>query len=154
VKIGGINPKTLPTEDYLVLPRGDKQLVIRAKAVEDMDAFGALCPPPKAPGKLTPTGFVPDTTDVGYRDLVTQHNRQRLAYLVIHSLQDIEWDTVNPNDPSTWTNWEEDLKTAGLLTVERNHVLGLVWAVNSLDEEKIKAARESFFLGTLGQSAR
>jgi|WetSurMetagenome_2_1015567.scaffolds.fasta_scaffold287273_2 hypothetical protein len=148
MKIGGVDPKTLPTEDYLVLPRGNKQLVIRARAVDDMDTFNAVCPAPKAPGMLTKTGFVPDEKDEGYLELLHRHNRQRLAYLVIHSLLDIEWDTVVADDPSTWLNWEVDLKEAGLLAVERNHVLGLVWAVNSLDEEKIKAARDSFLAGT------
>ena len=154
MKIGGIDPKTLPTEDFLVLPRGDTRLVIRAKAVDDMEMFNTLCPTPKPPGKLTKAGYVPDTDDESYKFVVVQHNQQRLSYLVINSLQEIEWDTVKVDDPSTWANWEEDLKNSKITAPERHHVLGLVMAVNSLDEGKIAAARESFLAGTLETSAQ
>ena len=74
--------------------------------------------------------------------------------MVQNSLIDTEWDTVNGDDPSTWTNWEDDLKNAGLSVIERKHVLGLVMQVNSLDEQKIQAAREVFLRGTPTQSAQ
>ena len=31
MKIGGIDPTSLPTEVFLVLPRGDQQIVFRAR---------------------------------------------------------------------------------------------------------------------------
>lgn len=153
MKIGGIDPKTLPTEDYLVLPRGEGQLVVRAHAVPDMEAFAALCPIPKAPGKLTKNGFVPDEEDEGYKSLIAKHNRQWLGYVVINSLLEVQWDSVQPDDPSTWVNWETDLKNAGLSVIERKHVLSLVMGCNSLDEQKLQAARELFQRGGQTQLA-
>ena len=103
---------------------------------------------------LTKTGYVPDVNDEGYKSLVARHNRQWLGFMVLNSLIATEWDTVNGDDPSTWTNWEDDLKNAGLSVIERKHVLGLVMQVNSLDEQKIQAAREVFLRGTPTQSAQ
>ena len=67
MKIGGIDPETLPIEEVLVLPRGDQRLVFRACGMKDMEEFEKLCPEPKPPGKLTKDGYVPDTEDPDYR---------------------------------------------------------------------------------------
>jgi len=149
MKIGGIDPKTLPTEEVLVLPRGDQRLVFRARPVGDMEEFEKLCPPPRAPGKLTKDGYVPDTGDPNYKSLLDQHNRQRVGYIVIRSLEasEIEWDTVRAENPATWTKWDDDLRAGGLTQVEVNHILSLVWEANSLSEERLKKAREVFLAG-------
>ena len=124
----------------LVLPRGDQRIVFKAVGVPSMEAFTKICPEPVAPGKLTKEGYVPDTDDVGYKAILAQYGKQRVAYMVINSLlpSQIEWDTVKIDDPSTWTGWENDLKAAGLSQMECNRVLGLVWEANCLDEEKLR----------------
>jgi len=103
MKIGGLDPTTLPVEEVLVLPRGELQLVFR-----------------------------------------------RIAYIVVHSLRpsEIEWDTVQLDNPSTWGNWETELKNAGLSEIECSRVLGLVLEANCLDEAKLRKARELFLRGT------
>ena len=47
-------------EDILVLPRNPNPIVLKGKAVQDMDLFDKLRPMPKAPGKLTKNGYVTD----------------------------------------------------------------------------------------------
>lgn len=44
------------------------------------------------------------------------HGRRRVAYMVVKSLEpsEIEWDTLDPDNPKTWTNYAEDLRNAGL----------------------------------------
>ena len=78
-----------------------------------MEGFKALCPEPTPPGKLTKEGYVPDIKDEGYRHHFGSYSKRRMAYIVVNSLlpSEIEWDTVVLDDPSTWANWEEDLKT-------------------------------------------
>ena len=49
MKIGGVEIKG-PHEELLILPRPDENIIIRAKAVMDMDVFDKLCPEPKPPG--------------------------------------------------------------------------------------------------------
>lgn len=150
MKIGGIDPKTLPTKVPLVLPRGNKQLVFWAQGLQNRDEFDALVPVPKPPGKHTKEGWTPDYMEPGYQASIAAYNKRWLGYLVVKSLEpsEIEWDTVKLDVPGTWTDWEKDLKEgAGLSAVECNLVWGLVAEANSLDESKLAKAREAFLLG-------
>jgi hypothetical protein len=149
MKIAGIDPKSLSNEVILVLPRGEKEIVFRAKGLPDMSEFEALCPYPKPPGKLTKDGWVPNLTDPTYQAVLNEWAKKRLGYMVVNSLAptEIEWDSVNPADPRTWTKWEEELKESGLTQIECNRVLGLVLEANALDESKLQRAREVFLRG-------
>jgi len=141
--VSGVN------EEILVLPRGDSPLVIRARAVLDLDEFDKICPEPKPPGKLTKDGWIPQVDDVNYKQTMAQQTEKRIAYLVIRSLEpsDIEWETVKLDDPRTWLNYTKDFKNAGLSTVEINRIVQCVMAANSLDENKLEEARKVFLLG-------
>ena len=149
MKIGGVDPKGLCNEVLLVLPRGDQNLVFRARGISDMDEFQALCPLPKPTGKVTKDGWVPNLNDPTYQQMMSDYADKRLGYLVIKSLagSDIEWDTVNINDPRTWAKWQDELKEAGLSQVEINRIVAIVMEANCLDEAKLKKAREVFLLG-------
>jgi hypothetical protein len=149
MKIAGIDPKSLSSEVLLVLPRGDGEIVFRAKGLPDMGGFEALCPNPKPPGKFTKEGWIPNLTDPTYQQVLSEWAKKRLGYMVIHSLEpsEIEWDTVNKDDPRAWTKWEDDLKSGGLTQVECNRVLALVLEANALDEGKLQRAREFFLRG-------
>jgi hypothetical protein len=155
MKIGGV-PVTKPQDEILVLPRGEANLVFRAKALPDMEEFNALCPVPEPPGKLTKDGWVKDPDEPGYKEILANYTRQRLAYMVVKSLEpsDIEWTTVQPDNPKTWSRWDKEMLDAGLTQVEVNRILQLVIEANSLSEEKIKAARESFLRGQAAALAK
>lgn len=156
MKIGGIDPKTLPAETVLVLPRGEEVIVFKARGLQDMDEFNKLCPEPTPPRKMTKDGLVADVTNSNYKTDMDHYGKRRLAYMVVKSLEpsEIEWDTVDVHVPGTWTNWEQDLKNAGLTTVEANRVIGLVLEANSLDESKLKQARDVFLRGPLVESEK
>jgi hypothetical protein len=149
MKIGGVDPRTLPAEEVLVLPRGDQQIIFRARGLEDMEEFQKLCPEPKAPGKLTKDGWVPDVKDEDFQSVMREYQKRRLAYIAVRSLEPsaIEWDTVQKDNPATWCNWENDLRAGGLSQIEINRVLALVLEANCLDEAKLKKAREVFLQG-------
>ena len=150
MKIGGIDPSTLSTEELLVLPRGEQNIVFRAVGIPDYEEFKALCPEPKAPGvQMAGKGWMPNENDPGYRDMVKTHDKRRIDWMVLKSLEpsDVEWDTVDLDNPPTWTNWQGDLKTAGLNQVEVNRVQALVFQANCLDESKLQKALEAFQLG-------
>lgn len=150
MKIGGIDPRTLPNEEILVLPRGDQQIVFRARGVPDYDEFDKLCPEPKAPGALRPgEGWVPNPDDPAYRDMMETYATKKMAWLVVTSLapSEIEWDQVKIDNPSTWHLWQEDLRNAGFVHVECNRIQHLVFQANCLDEGKLEKARELFQLG-------
>ena len=150
MKIGGIDPKSLPSKIPLVLPRGNKQLVFWAQGLSDRDEFDKQVPMPTPPGKHTQQGWVLDPNESGFQASLAVYNKRWLGYLVVKSLEpsNIEWDTVKLDVPGTWTNWEEDLKKgAGLSQVESNLVLSLVFEANSLDQQKLDKAREVFLHG-------
>jgi len=156
MKVGGIDPTTLPVEEVLVLPRGDQQLVFRATGVKDLTDFHKLCPIPTPPQALTKDGQVADTADPGYQEAMIAYRRRQTAYIVIHSLapSQIEWDNVNLDAPATWLNWESDLHDAGLSTMECNRIMSLVLQANCLDERKLEEARKLFLRGTPEKSER
>src|ERR1035437_9457323 len=100
MKINGIDPKSLCNEVLLVLPRGEQNLVFRARGLKDYNEFEALCPQPKPPGKMTRDGWVPNEKDPTYQTVIGEWSRKRLAFIVVNTLKpsEIEWDTVNLAD--------------------------------------------------------
>jgi hypothetical protein len=148
MRIGGIEAKG-PHEELLVLPRGENDLIIRARAVLDMDEFDKICPEPTAPGRRTKDGFVPNHKDPTYQENLAGYHAQRLAFLVLRSLEpsQIEWETVKMEDPRTWANYLVDLRNGGLSSVEINRVIVCVMQANALDEKKLEEARKAFLLG-------
>lgn len=145
MKIGGVVPSG-PTEEVLVLPRANGDVVFKARAVLDMSEFDALCPLPKAPGILTKDGFRSNTEAPSYKQLIKRHSELKMGYMIVKSLLDIEWDTVT-DDPNSWPNWEKDLEAAGFNSIEVQRILVCCLQANSLDESKLKAARDSFLAG-------
>jgi hypothetical protein len=148
MKLGG-RELTGPCIETLVLPRGEEQIVFKAQAIPDFDDFDALCPEPKAPGRLTKKGWEPMLDDLGYKEMLGNYNERRIAFMVVRSLMisDIEWDTVEVDNPKTWTNYVSDLKAAGLSAIEIGRVTQLAMQANALDESKLEEAREVFLRG-------
>lgn len=149
IKIAGQEiDQTLP-EDFIVLrPGTEQELVIRARAFRDWDEFNALCPVPEAPGRHERgKGFVRNFEDKTYKDRVAQRARQQVGWMVLKSLYEVEWSTVEAENPKTWPKWEDELKDSGFTQIECNLIIALVMDVNSLNEDKMRQARESFSLG-------
>jgi hypothetical protein len=149
MKIAGTDPKTLPVEEVLVLPRGEKQVVFRASGLKDMEPFKKLCPEPIPPTILKADGPVADTDDEAYKAAWAGYQKRRTSYIVINSLipSAIEWDTVQLDNPSTWNNWDTDLKEAGFFDIECSRILQLVMDANCLNEAKLQRARDVFLHG-------
>lgn len=149
MKINGVEVKG-PAEEILVLPRPTSEdLVFRAVAVQDTSQFDVLCPPPKPKARLQAGGWKEAIDDPAYIEAMVKHGQLRFAWMLLKSLQpsNIEWDTVKPEQPSTWLNWEADLKAGGLSQTEVNHVVNCVASANALNEQKLEAARQNFLRG-------
>lgn len=148
MKINGVEVNG-PAEEVLVLPRANGDIVFRAKAVLDMKGFEALVPEPKAPQRLEAGGFKTVHDDVGYVAQVKKREEQRFAYMCIKSLEpsNIEWEKVDLDKPSTWLDWETELREAGFSAVEINRIAVCVMGANALDEDKLKRARDVFLRG-------
>jgi len=149
MRIGGVEVKG-PNEEILVLPRMDGDIIIKAQAVNDMKMFDDLVSEPKPPVRLTKNGKEDNVKDKTYLEKVARYNQLRFTYMVVQSLipSEIEWETVKLDEPKTWPNWETELRDAGISEVEINRITVCVMQANSLDEAKLKAAREVFLRGT------
>jgi len=150
MKIGGV--EVTSCEEILVLPRpeGTPDIPFTAIAVSINDEFDKLVPEPAPPTVLKKGGkSVPDFNDKDYKETVKRRDSQRFAFMILKSLEpsNIEWSTVDLEKPNTWLKWDKELKEAGLSETEINRVIATVMAANSLDEDKIDAARKNFLLG-------
>ena len=140
-----------PNISVLVIPRenGD-DIVFKAQAVLDMDVFEKLCPEPKPPNiRHRERGLEPDYKDAKYLKAQETHAEQRMAYMVIESLkatEDLEWESVDFNDPNTWCHYKDELKASGFNHIEIGRITNLVFEANSLNESKYKEARDRFTL--------
>jgi len=155
MKIAGVDPKTLSPEYTLVLPRGEELIVFKARGLVDFEEFHKFVPEPVPPRKMTRDGLIADTNNSNYTSDMEIYGKRRLAYMVVKSLEPsgIEWETVDINNPGSWTNWEDDFKEAGFTQIEMGRITGLVLEANCLDETKLKQAREVFLRGPQPVSA-
>lgn len=148
MKIAGVEVKG-PNTEILVLPRPDGPIVIKAQAVCDMSDFDTICPLPKAPTKLTKDGPVQILKDPTYLSNLQAFGDRKMAYMVLKSLEpsQIEWETVDMGNPKTWPNWEKELRKAGFSDFEISRITMCAMQANSLDETKLREAREVFLRG-------
>lgn len=140
-----------PNVSMLVIPRDNgEDIVFKAQAILDMDVFEKLCPEPQPPTIIhRERGKEKDFKDKNYLKAQEFHAEQRMAYMVIESLKatdDLEWETVDYNDPSTWVKYKDELKASGFNHIEIGRITNLVFEANSLNEAKYKEARDRFTL--------
>lgn len=156
MKIAGQEVKG-PTEEVLVIPRSNGDVHFTARAVLDMSEFDDQVPPPKAPARLMAGGKWEENTESdSYKKSLARYNDLRMGYIITRSLipSDIEWDTVDFDKPETWQNWKDDLKAAEFSDLEIQRVFLLCIQANSLDENKLKEAREAFLRGQAAVRAK
>lgn len=148
---------TGPNIEYIVIPRTTGNIVFKATAVLDNKLFKELVPEPKVKMKTLPGGMqVPNPDDEGYLAQIKDYNRKSFCFMVIQSLKDtegLEWETVQETNPDSWKNYEEELKEAGFSQSEVNIIELGVMTANSLNEAKLKEARDSFLATLLAQEA-
>lgn len=137
----------------LILPRtcvddpNAEPLVLLFQGVESYADFDAICPPPQAPGLFyVGKGYVPDLEDTNYLELKKLRAVQRWRYMVIKTLEpsNIEWDTVDINNPATWCNVKTELAKA-LGENDAGRVFIKVDEANGFSKEALDEARASFF---------
>lgn len=142
-----------PNVETLIIPRGDgrKDITLKARAVLDFTDFENLCPEPKAPVIMLPGGEKKfDFKDKVYVARQTEFNEKQNAWLLIKSLEEtpgLEWETIDLGDPSTWMNWEKELKKSGFSKIEIGRIVYLVNSANCISEIRMDEARQSFLAG-------
>jgi hypothetical protein len=148
-----LNGKKLegPNEVTIVIPRGSgEDIILKARAVLDLDDFEEMCPLPTPPSRRIAGGQdVPNLKDQGYLAALQRRAVMRLNYIVLASLEateGLEWETVDISDSNTWDNFNTELKDAGFNPIEVQRIVAEIIDVNALNEAKIEEARQRFLL--------
>lgn len=131
-------------EDVLVLPRQGGALTFKGRAVQDMGAFNDLCPLPKPPVVDTPKGRKVMSQDTGYKQQLANYSSQKLAWLLITTLYEVEWETVDADEPKTWQNWIKECSESGLSEQEQQRLVQFVLTMNCMNEKAMEQARSDF----------
>lgn len=136
--------------DVLVLLRGSERIVFKAQAVESEESFHNLVSMPEPPEILRPGGVKEkNVSDSKYKEALASYVEQKTSWLVINSLkvtEELEWEKVDFNKPSTWVEWQSELREAGFTEIECSRIVQLVSQVNSLDDDMLDQARQDFLL--------
>lgn len=147
-EVKGKNRKTI------VLPReGQPSLVFIAEAVSDFERLNQYLALPEPPVKQLAGGAVEKLTkDPGYQEQMIHYNTRFMAWVFLESLKpsNIEWETVDMEDAKTWTNYRQEMQDAGISGHEMNLIANAVSEANSLDADKLEAARQVFLRGQEG----
>ncbi len=150
MKIGGkkISGKVVKTVYIPKGDNGDEGFELELHSIPSLKPFDNLCPEPIPPTMSAP-GKVPEVliNDPDYLKAVTEHNSLRIGWMVIECLKgtkDLEWETVVPDDPKTWDNWQDELSESGMTQGDINRIILGVMAANNLDEDQITAAHQRF----------
>lgn len=157
MKVRGQKVAVELASELIVFPRENGDIAFRATAVIDRSEFDRLCPSPLPPKKrIRGNRLVDDYDSPKYAAAQNEHNKRYFDWLAITCLaaanldgedDEIEWETVDKLDASTWGNWLDEFRDAGFSEMERNRILNAVITANSLSESRLDEARQSFLAG-------
>ncbi len=137
-----------PNIETVVFPRNDGDIVFRAQAVLDYDDFEKLNPIPQPPQVLRPGGILSsDVEDKKYKAKIREWSLARTDFMVLKSLEatpGLEWETVDMSDHTTWDNYREEMKDAGLSPAEMGRIVEIVSTACGLNQDKIDEATKRF----------
>lgn len=143
-----------PAEEVIVFPRQSGDIVFHLKAIINYDECDKLDPRPEAPVRLLPGGATgrqqENVEDPKFKEAMDDWAHRRTLYMIIKSLEpseDVEWDTIQLENPSTWTNFDTEMEESGFTAGETTYLIRKIMQVNGLDEDKIKEATDSFLAG-------
>lgn len=145
-KIDRVSEKIIP------ILRGDKDaIILTVRSLDSWKEFDELCPKPEPPmiKRVGETVSTPNFNDKGYQEAINEYATRRVAFLVIKGLEateNLEWETVNIKDPTTYKYYLDELIESGLTDIEVGRIVDTVMEVNGLNEEKIEEAKKRFLL--------
>lgn len=141
----------IPNVKVIPILRDTGNIILKAAPVKSFDEFLKVCPIPEPPMRQIPGGEMkPMVESKEYKEALEERNRQMLHYMIVKSLSvndELEWETVDLNDPSTYKNYASEMETAGFTAIEVTRIVNAVMATNSLDEDAIDHARQQFLAG-------
>jgi len=129
--------------------RGKDVFELNIASILDYTEFDKIVPLPKPPlvSKISTGSQYQDYNDIRYRVKFEEYVQQKSNYAVIKGLQateGLEWGTVRIEEPDTWKNIQDDLRTC-FTEGEIVDIMEGVREANNPTEAKQKEAFDSFF---------
>lgn len=148
MKVNGISLEG-PNEALVVLARNNgTDIAFKFRAILDYEPFNKLVPPVEIRMKRDRgKAPEPDLKNPEYTQLVTERNKKLSAWSFITSIAatvKLEWETVDPVKPETWTGYHDELRKAGISEAEVNQLWGGFNEANGLSDDHRKQARDRF----------
>ena len=137
-----------PAAVPLVIPRADGDIVFMFDAVLDFSEFDKMFPrvePPKTFNKDGSTAL--NVEDPEYLKSLNTWASARTKWTVLKSMQatpNLEFETVNINDPTTYENFDSELRAAGFSMVEIGKFYETAFLASGLNDDKIEEATKRF----------
>jgi len=147
MKLGGQTP--CQNLVIIAIPRGnDAAIIFKAQAIMSMAEFDKICPAPKPRTKKLPNGQMSEQRNTPeFKKALQEYAEMRMAWMVLESLKatpELEWETIDPDQPSTWANYKKELKDAGFSDYELLRITQGMIDANCLNEDLINEARQRF----------
>lgn len=137
--------------EVVAIPRQSGDLIFKAKAVLDYEPFDKLYPMPTPPEVMRPGGLRTfNTEDPRYNEAMNKWAQSKFHWMFITALREtdgLEWETVDYADPTTWENYQSELREAGLAPAEVARIQKAVTDACGLNQAKIDEATERFLAG-------
>lgn len=151
MKINGHKTLPLPTKtEYF--SRAEGVFEIKITAVPNFNDFNKLVPMPSPRYKTFPDGTKEALiNEPEYQQRLMDHVTRQSEWSFMTSLREnphIEFENVNPGDPTTWKNVEIELREI-LIPSEVARVISAWNEVNGISSERIKQTRDNFLSGQL-----
>lgn len=150
MRIGGKPVKVLGMKT-VVIPRGDDRYVFKLKPVTNYDIFDSLCPKPKPQIRQHRDGRTEELVGAPeYQKELEVWAQNRYHWSILESLsatEDLEFDSIDMQNPETWTNWQQEFRESGFSDLEVSKILDAILQACGLDSSKIDEATNDFLAG-------
>ena len=136
----------VPFRREIVFPRVEGDIVFTAVAVSTIDEFESLCPEvePKVEKDLKGNVVRVLVDDPQYMTALRERMNRKFDYQVVRSLENVQWETVDLKDPSSWKNWRTEAVAIGLSDVEVTTLANRVYDTLQPTRELIDEQKKSF----------
>ncbi len=144
----------VPFKKWVLFPRGDNEdiaFLVETKT-KLQEQFEKLVPKPEPPVRRTLNSEETEVlfNDKKYQKAILEYATLMQSYNVLMCVklpEDWEWDTVDINDPKTFTNWQDEMISAGFSDTDVSRLSTEVGIALGLNNYTIEEATKSFLAG-------
>jgi len=131
---------------------GEPVMVFVAQACNFSEDLEKIIKEPQPPyfRKAGQTQAVKEVDNPQYLEEMKEYEEVRFAYMILRTLEatpDLEWETIDMADPTTYKNYRIELQEAGLTDSMINLLILKILGVHNISPERIDEATQRFLSG-------